>query len=50
MECEVVELDSDNGVPEFEGMENNVFVSKKDDRNKYEDITDTVLSTRFSMR
>jgi hypothetical protein len=45
MECEVVELDNDNGVPEFEGMENNVFVSKKDDRVKHLDITDTDLST-----
>jgi hypothetical protein len=38
MECEVVELDSNIGVPECE-------VSKKDDRDKYEDITDTELST-----
>jgi hypothetical protein len=45
MECEVVELDSDIAVPQFEGMENNVPVSKKDDRDKYEDITDTELST-----
>jgi hypothetical protein len=26
-------------------MENNVFVSKKDDRDKYKDITETELST-----
>jgi hypothetical protein len=44
MECEVVELDSDIVILEFEGMENNVPVSKKDDRDKYEDDTNTELS------
>jgi hypothetical protein len=36
MEFEVLELDSDNGILELECMENDVHVSKKDDKEKYE--------------
>jgi hypothetical protein len=44
MEFEVLEMDSDNGILELEGMENDVLVSKKDDKEKYEDINDSELS------
>jgi hypothetical protein len=47
MEFEVLDLDSDNGILELECMENDVHVSKKDDKEKYEDINGSELTTEL---
>jgi hypothetical protein len=37
---------SDIGIVELERMDNNVFLSKNDEKDKYEDIIDTELCRR----